>query len=83
MEPEQDQKSAQATAERPAQAAPAAAPPEESSASKPTKAATSYGKRPMWQWVLLYVVLAIIVYGLIYYFFLRDSGTDGTGGLGY
>ncbi len=38
---------------------------------KPTKA---YGKRPIWQWVLLYVIIAIIVYGLIYYFFIRKTG---------
>ncbi len=29
---------------------------------------SGYGKRPMWQWVVLYVVIAAIVYGLIYYF---------------
>ncbi len=35
-----------------------------------------YGKRPMWQWVLLYIFIAVIVYGLIYLIFLR-------GGSGY
>jgi len=40
-----------------------------------------YGKRPMWQWVVLYLVVAVIVYGLIYYLFMRDSSS--TGGLGY
>ncbi|HEX8931746.1 MAG TPA: hypothetical protein VF810_01165 [Patescibacteria group bacterium] len=34
-----------------------------------------YGKRPLWQWILLYLVLGIIVYGLIYYFALaKKSG---------
>jgi len=40
-----------------------------------------YGKRPVWQWVVLYVIVAVIVYGLIYYLFIRDS--SDTGGLGY
>jgi len=47
----------------------------------PQKPAKGYGKRPMWQWVALYVVIGVIVYGLIYYFFLR--GSSGSGGLGY
>lgn len=33
-----------------------------------------YGKRPMWQWVLIYVVIGIIVYGLVYYFVFAKSG---------
>jgi len=37
---------------------------------KPTK---GYGKRPVWQWVLIYVVIAIVVYGLIYYLFINKS----------
>ncbi|MEK7570861.1 MAG: cupredoxin domain-containing protein [Patescibacteria group bacterium] len=27
-----------------------------------------YSKRPLWQWILLYLVIGAIVYGLIYYF---------------
>lgn len=27
----------------------------------------NYGKRPLWQWIALYVIIGIIVYGLIYY----------------
>ena len=43
-----------------------------------------YGKRPLWQWVALYVVLGIIVYGLIYWFFFRSTGTTtSTAPLGY
>lgn len=42
---------------------------------KPTK---GYGKRPVWQWVVIYLVLAVIVYGLIYYFFFRDSGSGSS-----
>lgn len=46
------------------------------------KPAKGYGKRPMWQWVLIYVVVAIVVYGLIYLIFIRDSGgAGGSGGI--
>lgn len=38
-----------------------------------------YGKRPMWQWVLLYIVIGAIVYGLIYYFAAGRGGGYGTG----
>lgn len=34
----------------------------------------SYGKRPLWQWIALYVVVGIVVYGLIYYFVLAKKG---------
>jgi hypothetical protein len=30
---------------------------------------SGYNKRPVWQWIGLYVVIAILVYGVIYYFF--------------
>lgn len=35
---------------------------------------TAYGKRPLWQWIALYVVVAILVYGLVYYFVLAKKG---------
>lgn len=36
----------------------------------------NYNKRPLWQWVLIYVVIAVVVYGLIYYFVLgKKAGT--------
>ncbi len=40
-----------------------------------------YGKRPVWQWVVLYLVIAIIVYGIIYLLFIHKSGggSSGTG----
>ncbi|HEX5744269.1 MAG TPA: hypothetical protein VFX84_02350 [Candidatus Saccharimonadales bacterium] len=48
-------------------------------AKKPSK---GYGKRPMWQWVLIYLVAAIIVYGVIYLVFFNNGGSsDGTGGV--
>ena|ERR1035437_3699391 len=34
----------------------------------------SYGKRPLWQWVALYVVIGVVAYGLIYYFVLAKKG---------
>ncbi|MDO8577501.1 MAG: hypothetical protein Q7R55_01380 [Candidatus Wildermuthbacteria bacterium] len=36
-----------------------------------------YGKRPLWQWILLYVVVGAVVYGAIYYFvFAKKGGYD-------
>lgn len=49
----------------------------------PGKPGGKYGKRPTWQWILLYVIAAIIVYGLIYYFFIKDNGSGGGSGLSY
>jgi len=35
----------------------------------------SYGNRPLWQWILFYIVVAVVIYGLIYYFlFAKNSG---------
>lgn len=33
-----------------------------------------YGKRPMWQWFLIYAVIGVVVYGAIYYLFLGKKG---------
>lgn len=38
----------------------------------------SYGKRPLWQWILLYLIIGIIVYGLIYYFLLAPGSRSGS-----
>lgn len=35
---------------------------------------SGYNKRPLWQWIALYVIIAILVYGLIYYFVLAKKG---------
>ncbi|MEX0649836.1 MAG: hypothetical protein WD200_02460 [Candidatus Andersenbacteria bacterium] len=40
---------------------------------------SGYGKRPMWQWLLIYLVAGAIVYGLIYYFVIAKEGGYGTG----
>jgi hypothetical protein len=46
---------------------------------QPQKNPKGYGKRPLWQWVLLYIVIGVVIYGLIYYFFFMPKG----GGSGY
>ena len=38
----------------------------------------SYGKRPLWQWVVIYGVIGLIVYGLVYYFVLSKRGVYNT-----
>lgn len=43
----------------------------------PQKSSKGYGKRSIWQWVVIYLIAAVIVYGLIYYIFIRHSGTGG------
>ncbi len=43
------------------------------------KAAKGYGKRPMWQWVVIYLVVAVVVYGIIYFVWIRKSGTTSSG----
>jgi hypothetical protein len=43
----------------------------------PEKPSKGYGKRPVWQWVVIYLIVAVIAYGLIYLLFIRDG--SGTG----
>lgn len=33
-----------------------------------------YGKRPLWQWVVIYIVIGGIIYAGVYYFFLAKKG---------
>ena len=33
----------------------------------------TYGKRPVWQWVVIYLIAAVIVYGLIYILFIHKA----------
>jgi len=55
--------------------------PQDSRPPEPTqRPSKGHGKRPVWQWALIYVVVAIIVYGLIYLLFIRKTGSTGTGG---
>lgn len=40
---------------------------------------TGYGKRPMWQWVAIYGIVALGVYGAIYYYYMgKKGGSYGT-----
>ncbi len=46
-----------------------------------TKKDSGYGKRPLWQWIVLYIVIGIVIYGLIYYFVLaKKGGYSNSGG---
>ena len=47
-----------------------------SPSSTPAKA---YGKRPVWQWLVIYLVVAIILYGIIYFVWIHKSGSTSTG----
>jgi hypothetical protein len=42
----------------------------------------NYGKRPLWQWILIYVVVGGIIYFAIYYFFLSKHGGYSAPGSG-
>lgn len=36
---------------------------------------SGYGKRPLWQWILIYLIIGAVVYGVIYYFFFYKKGS--------
>jgi len=36
--------------------------------------AGSYGKRPLWQWIVLYLIIGGIIYAAVYFLFLNKSG---------
>lgn len=38
----------------------------------PDRGGKGYGKKPMWFWVLLYLVVGGLIYFLVYYFFIAD-----------
>lgn len=48
---------------------------------KETKPTKGYGKRPLWQWILIYVVVAAIVYYGVYLIFFHHASS--TGGYSY
>lgn len=35
-----------------------------------------YSKKPLWQWVLIYLVIGGIIYWLVYYFYFVKSGSN-------
>lgn len=45
--------------------------------NQPTK---SYGKRPLWQWIVLYLIIGGIVYYAIYYFGFHKTGYNSGSG---
>lgn len=47
------------------------------------KSSGSYGKRPLWQWILLYIIAGGIVYLLIYYFVFAKKGYNYGSGINY
>jgi len=49
---------------------------------KPEPAKKGYGKHSKSYWVMVYVVVAILVYGLVYMLFIH-KGTSTGGGLNY
>ena len=50
-------------------------------AEESEKKSGGYGKRPVWQWVLLYLIIAAVVYFGIYYIYTHWSGSgSGYGG---
>ncbi len=50
---------------------------ENNSENDHTKTSSTYGKRPLWQWLVVYVVIGGLVYGLVYYVVMgRKSGSN-------
>ena len=35
----------------------------------------NFSTRPLWQWIVVYAIIAIIVYSLVYLFFFSDNYT--------
>ena len=35
----------------------------------------AYSKRPIWQWIAIYVIVGAVAYGAVYYLFLAKKGT--------
>lgn len=44
----------------------------------PEKKAYGYSKRPLWQWIALYVVIGGAIYAAIYYFYFAKRGYSYT-----
>lgn len=38
-----------------------------------------YGKRPLWQWIVIYLIIGLIVYGVIYYLVLARKSSPASG----
>ena len=48
---------------------------EENAETQPSS--SGYSKRPLWQWIVIYLIVGVVVYGLIYYFVLAKKGGYG------
>ncbi|MBI5127340.1 cupredoxin domain-containing protein [Candidatus Roizmanbacteria bacterium] len=35
-----------------------------------------YNKKPLWQWITIYLIIGVLVYGLVYYFALGKKGAN-------
>lgn len=44
---------------------------------------SGYGKRPVWQWIVLYLVIAVILYSAVYYLFLHKQNPYTNGPQAY
>lgn len=40
----------------------------------PQNKSYGYGKRPLWQWVIIYLIIGLVVYGVVYYFVFAKKG---------
>jgi magnesium-transporting ATPase (P-type) len=49
--------------------------------AQPEPKNNGYGKRPWWQWLLIYIAVGGLVYWLIYYFVSASGGNTNSGGL--
>lgn len=50
---------------------------ESKNSQTPQKSPKAYAKRPVWQWVVIYLIIAIILYGLIYLLVIDKNGSSG------
>lgn len=66
--------------DQPASPQPQQKPPAQPAAAPYAKPAygKGYGKRPLWQWILIYVVVGGIVYAAVYYFVFAKRGYSYT-----
>lgn len=84
-EPTPNQSAPEQPAPAPSPAPNAAAPPpvQNSTPNSAPQTQKGYAKRPLWQWVVLYIVIAIILYGAVYLLFFSGHSATGTGGYNY
>lgn len=52
-------------------------PEQQQNDQQSTKPIKGYGKRSAWQWILIYIIVAVVLYGIIYLVFIRKDGAPG------